>query len=90
MNQLETAEQEFKLALEQPHAPELHLRFAKVYECSVNPAMHARQVQFYMEEKAGNYSETTGDQRCSLYVNSITKTLPHIYGKFMTSQGSQD
>ena len=52
MNQLETAEQEFKLALEQPHAPELHLRLAKVYERSVNPAMHARQVQFYMEEKA--------------------------------------
>src|SRR5262249_36202883 len=31
MNQFETAEQEFKLALEQPHTPELHLLLRKIY-----------------------------------------------------------
>ena len=51
MNHLETAEQEFKLALEQPHAPELHLRLAQLYEQQGNRAQQARQLTLYIEEK---------------------------------------
>ena len=51
MNQLDTAEQEFKLALEQPHPPELHLLLAKIHERQGNRALHTRQLQLYMEEK---------------------------------------
>src|SRR5262245_54965238 len=51
MNELESAEHEFKLALEQPHAPELHLLLAKIYERAVNAGLRARQLELYAEEK---------------------------------------
>ena len=51
MNQLETAEQEFKRALEQPHVPELHLLLGKIYAREGNRALQARQLELYAEEK---------------------------------------
>ena len=51
MNQLETAEQELKLALEQPHAPELHLLLRKVYIRAGEQGLAARQLELYVEEK---------------------------------------
>jgi tetratricopeptide (TPR) repeat protein len=51
MNQFETAEQELKLALEQPHAPELHLLLRKVYIREGEQGLAARQLELYVEEK---------------------------------------
>ena len=51
MNQLETAEQEFKRALEQPHAAELHLLLRKIYIREGEEALAVRQLEFYTEEK---------------------------------------
>src|SRR5262249_39989702 len=51
MNQFETAEQEFKLALEQPHTPELHLLLRKIYVRAGKEAFGARQLELYAEEK---------------------------------------
>jgi len=52
MNQLESAEQEFKRALEQPHKPELHLLLGNVYTREGNQAMVARQLELYALEKS--------------------------------------
>jgi len=52
MNQLETAEQEFKRALEQPHRPELHLLLRKTYIREGKEALGARQLELYAEEKS--------------------------------------
>jgi tetratricopeptide (TPR) repeat protein len=51
MNQLDAAEREFKLALEQPHQPELHLLLGKVYQREQNQAQMQRQLELYAEEK---------------------------------------
>ena len=51
MNRLDEAEREFKLALEQPHQPELHLLLGKVYLREQNEAQFQRQLQLYAEEK---------------------------------------
>jgi tetratricopeptide (TPR) repeat protein len=51
MNQLEAAEQEFKRALDQPHAPELHLLLGKIYVREDNRALLERQLELYVEEK---------------------------------------
>jgi len=51
MNQLETAEQEFKRALEQPHRAELHLLLRKIYIREGKEALAVRQLEFYAEEK---------------------------------------
>ena len=52
MGQLEPAEQEFKLALEQPHKPELHLLLGNIYKRMGNQALVARQLELYAEEKS--------------------------------------
>jgi hypothetical protein len=52
MNQLETADQELKLALEQPHAPELHLLLRKIYIREGEQGLAARQLELYVEEKS--------------------------------------
>ena len=51
MNQLEMAEQEFKLALEQPHMPELHVLLGNIYALQGNPALQVRQIELFTEEK---------------------------------------
>jgi tetratricopeptide (TPR) repeat protein len=51
MNELETAEQEFKRALEQPHSAELHLLLRKIYIREGKEALAVRQLEFYAEEK---------------------------------------
>jgi tetratricopeptide (TPR) repeat protein len=51
MNQLETAEQEFKRALEQPHTAELHLLLRKIYVREGKEAFGARQLELYTEER---------------------------------------
>jgi hypothetical protein len=51
MNELETAEQEFKRALEQPHRAELHLLLRKIYIREGKEALGARQLELYAEEK---------------------------------------
>jgi tetratricopeptide (TPR) repeat protein len=50
LKDLDTAEREFKRALEQPHAPELHLRLAEIYASEDNHASRARQLELYAEE----------------------------------------
>jgi tetratricopeptide (TPR) repeat protein len=52
LKDFESAEREYKRALEQPHAPELHLQLAKIYESANNPMLRARQLQLYAEENA--------------------------------------
>jgi Tfp pilus assembly protein PilF len=51
MNELETAEQEFKRALEQPHRAELHLLLRKIYIREGKEALAVRQLELYAEEK---------------------------------------
>jgi tetratricopeptide (TPR) repeat protein len=51
MNRLDVAEQEFKLALEQPHKPELHLSLSKIYAREQNRGLMQRQLELYAEEK---------------------------------------
>ena len=51
MNELETAEQEFKRALEQPHRAELHLLLRKIYIREAKEALAVRQLELYAEEK---------------------------------------
>jgi len=50
MNQLETAEQEFKRALEQPHTAELHLLLRKIYIREGKEAFGAHQLELYTDE----------------------------------------
>jgi len=52
MSELEAAELEFKLALEQPHKPELHVQLGKVYYHEGKLSLIARQLDLYTEEKA--------------------------------------
>jgi tetratricopeptide (TPR) repeat protein len=51
LNQLEAAEVEFKRALEQPHAPEVHLLLGKIYFRQGNRSLAARQFDVYADEK---------------------------------------
>ena len=54
MAQLGEAEQEFKAALEQPHAAELHLLLGKVYARQSKEGLMTRQLELYVsEEKPG-------------------------------------
>jgi tetratricopeptide (TPR) repeat protein len=59
MDQLESAEQEFKRALEQPHKPELHLLLGTVHTRQGKQALVARQLQLFAEEK----SKVQGNQK---------------------------
>src|SRR5262245_40119618 len=52
MDQLESAEQEFKRALEQPHKPELHLLLGNVHARQGKQALVARQLEWYAGEKS--------------------------------------
>ena len=52
MGQLESAELEFKRALEQPHKPELHLLLGNVHTRQGKQALVARQLELYAEEKS--------------------------------------
>jgi tetratricopeptide (TPR) repeat protein len=52
MDQLESAEQEFKRALEQPHKPELHLLLGNVYIRSGQQVWVERQLELYAQEKS--------------------------------------
>jgi len=55
LNQFEAAEQEYKLALEQPHTPELHLLLANVYARENEHPLQARQLELYAEEKPAQH-----------------------------------
>jgi tetratricopeptide (TPR) repeat protein len=59
MDQLESAEQEFKRALEQPHKPELHLLLGNVHTRQGKQELAARQLELYAEEK----SKAQGNQK---------------------------
>jgi tetratricopeptide (TPR) repeat protein len=52
MNRLDAAEQEFKLALEQPHQPEVHLLLADVYKRSEKNGPRERQLDLFAAERA--------------------------------------
>ena len=53
-DEIETAEREFKLALEQPHMPDLHLLLGKIYARQANEGLLVRQLELYLaEEKPG-------------------------------------
>lgn len=64
MNQLETAEEEFKRALEQPHTPELHLQLRKIYVRGGKEALGARQLELYAEEKPNR--QTSADNHVAV------------------------
>jgi Tetratricopeptide repeat len=59
MGQLESAEQEFKRALEQPHKAELHLLLGNVHSRQGKQALVTRQLELYAEEK----SKVQGNQK---------------------------
>jgi tetratricopeptide (TPR) repeat protein len=50
MSQFEAAEQEIKLALEQPHKPGLHLLLAKIYARQGHQGLLEHQLELYSEE----------------------------------------
>jgi tetratricopeptide (TPR) repeat protein len=50
MSQFEAAEQEIKLALEQPHKPGLHLLLAKIYAREGHQGLLEHQLALYAEE----------------------------------------
>jgi tetratricopeptide (TPR) repeat protein len=62
MSEFEAAEQEFKLALEQPHKPELHVQLGKVYYREGKQSLIAHQIDLYTEEKANEQ----GDPKLSM------------------------
>jgi tetratricopeptide (TPR) repeat protein len=51
LNQLEAAEHEFKLALEQPHVPGLHLLLGRIYYRQGNQSLAVHQFDLYVAEK---------------------------------------